>query len=109
MGRVRLSAPGRPDPDGDIRVSRGDPVLDRGGPRIIGIQRRTIAYTLYREAGTTITTLAENSSGRSYIGQQRGRRRDLHLPGGGRSGRRRGDAQCTCFGNGARHYPSGSE
>ena len=25
-----------------------------------------VAYTLYREAGTTITTLAENSSGRSY-------------------------------------------
>ena len=68
-----------------------------------------VAYTLYRESGTTITALADNSSGRSYIGHRRGRRRDLHLSGGGRRGRRRSDSQFTCFGNGARHYPSGSE
>ena len=65
MGGVRLSAPEGPaltatfEPAGvtltwtEVDADHWDPAPD-------------VAYTLYREGGTEVTTLAENSSGRSY-------------------------------------------
>ena len=108
LAGVRLSAPGRAGPDGDIRGSRGHLVLDRSGQRPLGPSSGRCLHPLPRGGNRGYNPRRKLFGAQSYR-HWRGRRRDLHLPGGGRRGRRRSNSQFTGFGHGARHYASGSE